>query len=302
MDLGSILDTMLGGQAGRGGLSRGSQPRPGNESNDLGSLSDGLGGRPGGFGGGRSDSGLPEGRGGFDLGSLGGLGGLGGAGGGLGDLASRIPGGLGGLAAGGGLLSILLAGRNRRSGGELRDGGGLIRTGGLAILGTLAYKAYKNWQEQQSAEAAAQQTSVPNTPPPAGSGFHLDEEKDQDGRELGVALVQAMISAAKADGHLDSEEGTRIQEQIRELGLSSEEKGFLLDAIGNRADAAAIARLARSREQASELYVASRAVIGDPDTPEEKAYLDRLAALLDLPADLVAHLDAQIVSAARGLA
>jgi uncharacterized membrane protein YebE (DUF533 family) len=39
--------------------------------------------------------------------------------------------------------------------------------------------------------------------------------------------------------------------------------------------------------------------IGDVNTPEEKAYLDRLIALLDLPGDLVAHLDTQ-VDAARG--
>jgi uncharacterized membrane protein YebE (DUF533 family) len=111
---------------------------------------------------------------------------------------------------------------------------------------------------------------------------------------MGLALVQAMISAAKSDGHLDGPEITRIQEQIQQLGLDNAEKGFLMDAMARPADAAAIARLPKTKEQASELYVASRLTIGDADTPEEKAYLDRLIALLDLPADLVAHLDAQI--------
>ncbi len=111
---------------------------------------------------------------------------------------------------------------------------------------------------------------------------------------MGLALVQAMISAAKSDGHLDGEESARIQEQIQQLGLGNEEKGFLLDMMGKPADAAAIARLPKTKEQAAELYVASRVAIGDADTPEEKAYLDRLVALMDLPTDLVTHLDAQI--------
>ena len=87
-----------------------------------------------------------------------------------------------------------------------------------------------------------------------------------------------------------------IQEQIQQLDLSNEDKGFLLDLMAKPADAAAIARLAKTKEQAAELYVASRVAIGEADTPEEKAYLERLVALLDLPQDLVAHLDSQISS------
>jgi uncharacterized membrane protein YebE (DUF533 family) len=295
MDLGKILESVLGNQTGgrgAGGFGGGAHT-----GNDLDRLSEGVGGRPspgagssGGFGGG--GGGLGDLLGGALGGGRGGSGG-----GGLEGLTRNFPGGLGGLAAGGGLLSVLLSGRKK---GGLRDGGSLIRTGGLAILGTLAYKAYRDWQAQQAQNQTA--GSAPIEPPPRGSGFALEEEKDQEGRELGVALVQAMISASKADGHLDANESMQIQDQIRELGLDAEEKSFLMDAIGGPADAAAIARLARSREQASELYVASRIAMGEPDTPEEKAYLDRLTALLDLPADLVVHLDQQIASAARQIA
>ena len=211
--------------------------------------------------------------------------------GGMGNLGSRIPGGMGGLA-GGALLSMILG-----SGAGRSAGGSLLKAGGLAVLASVAFKAYEDWKTQQM-PMAGQKANLP-TQPPAGSGFHLDEEKDRNGNEMGLALVQAMISAAKSDGHLDGEESSRIQEQIQQLRLGNDEKGFLLDLMGKPADAAAIARLPRTKEQAAELYVASRVAIGDVNTPEEKAYLDRLTALLDLPGDLVAHLDTQ-VDAARG--
>ncbi|MGO4571588.1 tellurite resistance TerB family protein [Microvirga sp. 2TAF3] len=222
-------------------------------------------------------------------------GGLGDLQGNLGDLASRIPGGMGGLAGGGALLSMILGSSAGRS-----AGGSLLKAGGLAVLSAVAFKAYQDWQNKQ-APGASGQAGLP-AQVPAGSGFHLGEEKDRNGREMGVALVQAMISAAKSDGHLDGEESSRIQNQIQQLGLGGEEKGFLMDAMGKPADAASIAGLASSREQAAELYVASLMAIGSPDTPEEKTYLNQLANQLQLPPDLVAHLDAQVGAARKAIA
>jgi uncharacterized membrane protein YebE (DUF533 family) len=216
-----------------------------------------------------------------------------GMGGQLGGLGSMVPGGMGGLA-GGALLSMILgsgAGRSR--------GGSLLKAGGLAVLASVAFKAYEDWKTKQMPNP--NQANLPSQPP-AGSGFHLDEEKDKDGNEMGLALVQAMISAAKSDGHLDSQESARIQEQIQQLSLGNDEKGFLLDLMAKPADAAAIARLPRTKEQAAELYVASRVAIGDVNTPEEKAYLDRLIALMDLPGDLVAHLDTQVDAVGKTIA
>jgi uncharacterized membrane protein YebE (DUF533 family) len=214
------------------------------------------------------------------------------SGGGLGDLTKNIPGGLGGLA-GGSLLAMILGSSTGRS-----RGGALLKGGGLAILAATAFKAYQDWQAKHPPGATTGPGHPPHlpSPPPAGSGFDLAEEKDQSGREMSLALVQAMISAAKSDGHLDGGEAERIQAQISQLGLGADEKGFLFDALTKPADAAAIARLPRTKEQASELYVASLVAIGDPDTAQEKAYLDRLAALLDLPPDLIQHLHAQVAS------
>ena len=57
-------------------------------------------------------------------------------------------------------------------------------------------------------------------------------------------------------------------------------------------DAGRIASLARSQEEATEIYAASLLTV-DPDGAAEKGYLAMLAARLNLPADLVAHLHAR---------
>lgn len=246
---------------------------------NLGSILEGLLNSQGNQGNGREQS--PSGT------RPSGQGGLGDLQGSLGDLTSRIPGGMGGLA-GGALLSLILGSKAGRS-----AGGSLLKAGGLAVLSAVAMKAYQDWQNRQAPGASAGPANLP-TRIPSGSGFHLGEEKDVEGREMGVALIQAMISAAKSDGHLDGEETTRIQDTIQKLGLGTEEKGFLLDVMGKPADAAAVARLASTQAQASELYAASLMAIGDADTPEEKTYLQQLAAQMQLPPDLVAHLDAQV--------
>lgn len=65
-------------------------------------------------------------------------------GGPLGDMLGRIrPPATGGqAAAAGGLLGAVL-------------GGGLARTGGMALLGLLAHRAYSQWQTQQAGAAPA---------------------------------------------------------------------------------------------------------------------------------------------------
>ena len=42
--------------------------------------------------------------------------------------------------------------------------------------------------------------------------------------------------------------------------------------------------------------------IGDADLPQEKAYLNQLATQMQLPPDLVAHLDAQVSSVRQNIA
>ena len=98
-------------------------------------------------------------------------------------------------------------------------------------------------------------------------------------------IVRAMIAAAKADGHLDDEELRRTREAIAAHELDNDAKTFLLDALSAPSDAGSIAKLAQNQQQACEIYIGSRLVIGD-DTPEEHRYMDKLAAALKLPGTL----------------
>lgn len=201
-------------------------------------------------------------------------------------------GGIAGGAAAGGLLTMLLGSKKGR-----KMGGTVLKVGGAAIIAGLAYKAYSDYRNNK----APQHEKIENLPEaPKSSGFALEDQSDARGSDFRLAVVQAMIGAAKSDGHIDAEENARIKAAIREQNLSDEEKGFLLDAFSGEADPVAIANLAKTEEQAAELYVASRMAI-DPDVEVERRYLDRLAGALRLPQPLVEHLDTKVEDARQQL-
>ena len=193
-------------------------------------------------------------------------------------------GGLAGAAAAGGLASIFIGKKGRKG------GGGLLSHGGAALLGALADRAYRNWQAgRQPAEA----------PPVAQAGMAPADERflpsaapASDGQAFELALVRAMIGAARADGHIDAEERRRIFEQVEAAGLDADAKAFVFESLDEAIGIGEVASLATTPEQAAELYLVSR-LVADPDGPAERAYLQALAHRLKLPADLVAHLDSQ---------
>ncbi|MBO1076523.1 tellurite resistance TerB family protein [Roseomonas marmotae] len=202
--------------------------------------------------------------------------------------SSGIPGGILGGAAGAGLIGLLLGGRKKGKGV-----GGLLSHGGAAALGALAYRAYQNWQQGQAPASAAPATVQDVQAADAGFGAALPAA---DGQPFALALVRAMIGAAKADGHVDAEEQQAIFAHVEQAGLDAEAKALVFDALSQPTDLNAIAASARTQEQGAELYLATRLAI-DPDHPAEHAYLDALAHRLKLPADLAAHLNAQAEAA-----
>lgn len=218
-----------------------------------------------------------------------------------GKVASSGMGGVAGGLAAGGLMGLLLGNKKaRKKIGKLA--GGAVGYGGAAALGALAYRAYSNWQAgQQVPQSSPPQTSVPQTAPqqlalpapPEDSGFIPSAAPAKDGKPFELALVMAMIGAANADGHIDSEEQKQIFEKVGELPLDAEDKGFVFDALSKPPSLQDIADLAQGPEQSAELYLASRLAI-DPDHPMEQAYLEALASRLALPQELVGHLNAQV--------
>jgi uncharacterized membrane protein YebE (DUF533 family) len=206
------------------------------------------------------------------------------------DLAKRGMDSLGGgkgLAVGG-LLGLILANKKARS-----MAGNVAVYGGAAALGLLAWRAYRNWQDGQAPGSApvAQPADIaqvePQYLPTAGPA--------RNGQPFEFALVQAMVAAAKADGHIDAREQQRLFTEIERLGLDAETKGAVFDLLSKPIPVETVAASAASAEQGAELYLASRIAI-DPDHPAERAYLQTLVQKLNLPADLVAHLDRQVVA------
>jgi uncharacterized membrane protein YebE (DUF533 family) len=200
-----------------------------------------------------------------------------------------------GAGMGGGLLGAILGGRSSRAGG---GGSGLMRMGGAAVLTALAARAFKAWQAQQAEAASGRGAATPvNLPAPQPTQGTVAA----DDHPFGLAVVRAMIAAAKADGSIDGGERERIFAEVEKLDLDSEEKGFVFQALEERSDPAAIAKLATNDSQKAELYLASR-LVATPDTSSERAWLDALAHSLNMPAGLRQSLDAQAREAEAAVA
>lgn len=215
---------------------------------------------------------------------------------GAGDLVQQATNALSGF--GGGTLTGGLAGLLLGSKGGRKLAGSALTYGGLAVAGALAYRAYQNYQSGKSASPAVS-TSVPLLPPPADTPFNPASEADQ--QALGRNLLRAMISAAKADGHIDATEQANIFAKMDRLNVSAEDKIFVMDELRKPLDVDAVASAARTPEEAAELYTVSLLAI-DIDNPSERGYLALLAARLKLDEKLVAHLHATVEGATERVA
>lgn len=172
-----------------------------------------------------------------------------------------------GSLAGGALGLLLGSGR----------GGGLLKAGGLAALGVMAYKAYGQWQREQGANADSATAPAALAAP----------SEHQAG-----ALLTALVAAAKADGHVDERERGLIAQGLQQAGAQPELQRWLDEELAKPLDPQQVARAVDSPQLASEVYLLSRTVIGQPSFMEQ-AYLDGLAQALALEPGLRQRLDAQ---------
>lgn len=264
-----LLDQFLGAETGRSGVPRGVGSAPAGAGGGLGDLIGGL------TGGGR-----------------GGAGGLGG--GGLGDVIGQVAGyaknnpALSTVVAGG-LASVLLGGG--KGGAKLKANA--LTLGGLAALGTLAYKAYQQYQANNPAAPPAPAPTPAGVPlPPVVAGQSASKED-----AAALSVIVAMIAAAKADGHIDDDERQKILGKLSENGLTAEEQAFLDKELAAPLDFNRVVGLATGQEQAIQLYAASLLAI-TPDQPAERAYLDMLAARLGIEPGLKAAIEQTVASAA----
>ena len=192
----------------------------------------------------------------------------------------------GGLA--GGVLANALTGKKGR-----KLAGSAVKLGGMALVGGLAYKAWQNYQQ-----GAAQSSTQPASnlePPPAGGAFMPGENDTTSVHDLSILLARSMISAAKSDGQIDTQESQVILNQINGLQLPAEDKAFLFEEYARPLDIDGLARDVDSPEHAAEVYAASVLMVEPPSAPE-KIYLDTLARSLGLEAGLVQQIHATVES------
>lgn len=195
-----------------------------------------------------------------------------------------MPGGLLGGAAAGGLVATLISSKKAR-----KFGGKALTYGGLAVLGGLAYKAWSD-HKAGAPKSAPDLQADPVPQAPAGGAFDPTAITDQSGQNFQLTLIQAIISAALADGHVDQNEHQVIRTQIEAAGLASDEKAFLFDKLSQPSDPIGIAGLTKTEEQAAEVYLASLLVL-DRAVPQDQRYMERLGDALRLPADLRERLE-----------
>lgn len=194
-----------------------------------------------------------------------------------------------------------------QSGGPNGGPGGGAGGGAPASQNTIQ-NAAGNPSTQPVAESAAPAVSAPppvpmqawqgSTPPntqPVQADFDATKQLSAEGTPFQEVLIQAMIAAANADGHIDTKEQFAIFELIEKMQLEPEDKALVFRTLKNPPDVKTIANSAACLEQASEIYLVSRLAI-DPDHPMEWNYLQQLSTELALPAELVTQLEEQLLA------
>lgn len=287
--LGDLLGQVLGGGASRGQSTSG----------PSGGLNGGLGDILGQvLGGGSSQSGPSGGLSG-SLGDIlgqvlgggaaqGGTARGGNTGGGLGDLADTA---LGGGSSG----SVPSAGSPHvptpaPSGGTQPAGGNdLVKYGGLAVIGMLAFNAFRKWQAQSGQGRAGFVSDSA-----AGQGFAIANVPGGP-EAFSNVLLAAMVAAAQADGQIDQDEFNRIVGGLQKIGASGTDQQALIEYLSVPVDPQLLVSAAVTPQAASAIYVASLMAI-QPDHPDEQKYLTDLASRLGIEPALKAQLDSDLAA------
>lgn len=189
-------------------------------------------------------------------------------------------------AAVGGVLGLLLGSRGGR-----RLGGKALKYGSVAAIGTLAWKAYGDWQRQQQAAGTAPSAAGSSA---GAAGFAALPAPQLEAHSR--AMLKALIAAAKSDGHMDDAERGQVEAALHRLSADAGTRAWVDAELRRPVDPADVAAAASSPEMAAEVYLASVVVV-DETTVMERAYLDELARQLRLDPALKADLEARAQAA-----
>jgi len=209
------------------------------------------------------------------------------------DLATRHPGvtqvallGLAGLLFG-----------SRKTG---RLTGNLVKLGGLAVIGGLAYRAYQTQQDGAPAGPGTEGRAIPAPETGGDSGavtqaalglpetsrFHPVSQTEDDA----LLFLRTMVAAAASDGMIDEAERQRIVSGLVEAGIDPQASRWLEKEMASPADVEELAASVEDPETAAQVYAAARITI-NPDTIQEREFLHQLAVALDLDPAIRAQID-----------
>ncbi len=128
-----------------------------------------------------------------------------------------------------------------------------------------------------------------NIPPMAPPSAPVVEEKSQDSVLL---LIDAMLAAANADGHIDADEELKILRQLKNINSSQEGFTYVQQKIDNPPSLEQICARVDNSDLAQQVYMVSLLAI-TVDTVEEEDYLKNLALCLQLDTQTIEQLNAQ---------
>ncbi|AXU94930.1 MAG TPA: DUF533 domain-containing protein [Erwinia persicina] len=190
------------------------------------------------------------------------------SGGGEGLSKMLAPGALGGLA---GLLIASKSSRNLL----MKYGKNAVIIGGGAAAGALLWNKYK----QRVSETHQDQPGFGQQSSP------VDRRAER--------LIEALVFAAKSDGHIDSDERKAIDEHIHQSGLGAQGEQLVQRAIDSPLDPQKLAVDVKNEEEALEVYFLSNLVI-DVDHFMERSYLQALGDALKIPQDVRESIETDI--------
>ncbi|MCF6687598.1 tellurite resistance TerB family protein [Raoultella terrigena] len=188
-----------------------------------------------------------------------------------------LPGALGGLAG------LLVASKSSRK-LLAKYGTSALLVGGGAVAGSVLWNKY-----QQKMRAAS--------PQPESAG-QVPASPEPDARS--ERLIQALVFAAKSDGHIDENERASIEEQLRAANIDVQGRVLIDRALTQPLDPQRLAQGISSEQDALEVYYLSCAVI-DIDHFMERSYLNALGEALKIPAEVRAEIEQDIQAQKQAL-
>lgn len=192
---------------------------------------------------------------------------------------------------------------------------------GLVMLGGLAYAAFEHFSQDRAKQQPGAGGMAPPPPPPGMAGGAppppppgmsggappppppglagasvpplQSPAAPPPANDKALLLVKAMIAAAKADGEIDATERAAILKALDDQGQGSEAHEFIENEISKPLNLFEITSQVQDEMTAAEVYAASCMAI-DIDTPEERQYLDRLAARIGIEPEQAKSIEAQL--------